>query len=202
MAAREKCALATDIPRDGLARRMLDEAIRMFASRGFAGTSVREVVEAAGCTKPALYYHFTNKVGLYRAAVGCAIARLQEVYEPMLEDKTFARRLQAGLRRFREHAERFPDDVRLLFRAESEATLDPELVDVRSLRAQDLAMVEELLAQGVARGELRSDLPIKGAAIALVGSMHMRLQLWLDGQPLGDEFEQTTLSLYLHGVIA
>lgn len=174
----------------------------MFSARGFASTSVREVVEACGCTKPALYYHFTNKVGLYRAAIGCAVARLEGVYAPMLQEAPFAQRLRLGLEQMRLHAERFPDDVRLLFRAESEATMHPDLVDVRTLRAKDLAALEELLAQGVATGELRADLPIKGAAIALVGAMHMWLQLWLDGHPLDTEFEQSTLSLYLHGVHA
>ncbi len=196
----EECAVELDVPRDGLAGRILDEAIRMFASRGFASTSVREVVEACECTKPALYYHFTNKVGLYRAAVGCAISRLDDVYAPMMSEAPFADRLRRGVEGMRLHAERFPDDVRLLFRAESEATIHPDLVDVRTLRAQDLATVEGLLAEGVASGELRSDLPIKGAAIALVGAMHMWLQLWLDGHPLDAEFEQSALTLYLHGV--
>jgi len=198
----DECAAAADFPRDSLAARILDEAIRMFASRGYASTSVREVVEACGCTKPALYYHFTNKVGLYRAAIGAAVLRLEVVYEGISGGGAFVDGLRDGLRRLRAHADVHPDDLRLLFRAESEATIHPDLLDIRTLRAQDLARTEALIADGVARGELRADLPVKGAAIALVGAMHMWLQLWLDGHPLDDEFEQSTLSLYLHGVIA
>lgn len=200
MGGREKCALLADVPKDGLAARILDEAIRLFASRGYAATSVREVVEACGCTKPALYYHFANKIGLYQAAIAAAVQRMQAVHDPLSHEQRFEDALRAGLRQFREHAELYPDDVRLLLRAESEATIDPDLVDISSLRAQDLAMVEELLLAGVQRGELRPDLPIKGAAVTLVGAMHMWLQLWLDGQPLDDEFEKNTLTLYLHGV--
>ena len=174
----------------------------MFASRGYASTSVREVVEACGCTKPALYYHFTNKVGLYRAAIGAAVFRLEVVHEQMSRGGGFVEGLREGLRRLRAHADVHPDDLRLLFRAEGEATIHPDLLDIRTLRAQDLARTEALIADGVARGELREDLPVKAAAIALVGAMHMWLQLWLDGHPLDDEFEQSTLSLYLHGVIA
>lgn len=174
----------------------------MFASRGFASTSVREVVEACGCTKPALYYHFTNKVGLYRAAIGFTVNRLESVYGGMREDAPFAEQLRHGIAQMRRYADEHPDDLRLLFRAESEATIHPDLVDVRTLRANDLAIVEGLLSKGVASGELRHDLPIKGAAIALVGAMHMWLQMWLDGHPLDTEFEQSTLTLYLHGVLA
>jgi AcrR family transcriptional regulator len=202
MGERDKCALLQDLPKDGLARRILDEAIRLFASQGYAATSVREVVEACGCTKPALYYHFSNKIGLYQAAIAAAVQRMQAVHDPLSKNKRFEDALRTGLQQFRDHAERFPDDVRLLLRAESEATVDPDLVDMSSLRAQDLAMVEELLRAGVERGELRPDLPIEGAAITLVGAMHMWLQLWLDGRPLDAEFEQNTLTLYLHGVSA
>lgn len=202
MPTRDKCAPLCEVPEDSLAARILGEAIRMFASRGFASTSVREVVEACGCTKPALYYHFTNKVGLYRAAIGFTVTRLESVYAPMLEDAPFAEQLRRGIECMRLHAEEYPDDLRLLFRAESEATIHPDLVDVRTMRANDLAILEGLLSRGVARGELRSDLPIKGAAIALVGAMHMWLQMWLDGHPLDTEFEHSTLTLYLHGVLA
>ena len=43
------------------------EAARLFATRGYDATSVREIVEAAGVTKPTLYYHFGSKEGLARA---------------------------------------------------------------------------------------------------------------------------------------
>ncbi len=197
MAVGDKCAHT--VPRDGLAANILDEAIRMFALRGYASTSVREVVEAAGCTKPALYYHFTNKVGLYRAAVGASVARLEHVYD-LAGEFSFAQSLRAGLQKLREHAERHPYDLRLLLRADSEATVDPDLLDVRTMRGQDLARVEVMLAAGVQAGELREDLPIKAAAVALVGAMHLWLQLWLDGHPLDAEFEDSTLSLYMNGV--
>jgi AcrR family transcriptional regulator len=42
---------------------------RLFAERGFAGTSTEEVVVQAGVTRGALYYHFKNKEDLFRAAV-------------------------------------------------------------------------------------------------------------------------------------
>jgi AcrR family transcriptional regulator len=40
-------------------------ALELFAERGYANTSVREIVEAAGVTKPTMYYYFKNKEQLY-----------------------------------------------------------------------------------------------------------------------------------------
>jgi AcrR family transcriptional regulator len=42
-------------------------AARLFAERGYDATSVREIVEASGVTKPTLYYHFGSKQGLAEA---------------------------------------------------------------------------------------------------------------------------------------
>lgn len=46
---------------------ILEAGIDLFAEKGYAATSVREIVARAGVTKPVLYYYFTNKEGLFRA---------------------------------------------------------------------------------------------------------------------------------------
>ncbi len=48
---------------------ILRVAARLFATRGFEATSVREIVEAAGVTKPTLYYYFGSKEGLATGAL-------------------------------------------------------------------------------------------------------------------------------------
>lgn len=47
------------------AKRIMRAGIHLFAKQGFAGTSVREIVDAADVTNPMLYYYFDNKEGLY-----------------------------------------------------------------------------------------------------------------------------------------
>jgi AcrR family transcriptional regulator len=46
-------------------RQLLDVAVDVFAEKGFHGTSMDEVAEAAGVTKPVLYQHFDSKRELY-----------------------------------------------------------------------------------------------------------------------------------------
>jgi AcrR family transcriptional regulator len=45
--------------------RLLGTALELFIQRGYASTSVREICQAAGVTKPVLYYYFKSKEGLY-----------------------------------------------------------------------------------------------------------------------------------------
>jgi AcrR family transcriptional regulator len=46
------------------------EAIRLFAEKGFRGTTTRELAGALGVTEPVLYQHFKTKGELYRAIIG------------------------------------------------------------------------------------------------------------------------------------
>ncbi|HET6421917.1 MAG TPA: TetR/AcrR family transcriptional regulator [Geobacteraceae bacterium] len=46
-------------------KRLLTAALELFTRKGYAATSVREIVEVAGVTKPVLYYYFGNKEGIY-----------------------------------------------------------------------------------------------------------------------------------------
>ena len=46
--------------------RLLDSALRLFSQQGYEGTSIREIIEGAGVTRPVLYYYFENKEDLFR----------------------------------------------------------------------------------------------------------------------------------------
>ncbi|MBP7950346.1 MAG: TetR/AcrR family transcriptional regulator [Verrucomicrobiales bacterium] len=46
---------------------VLASATAAFASRGYAGTSVQDILGATGLSKPTLYYYFGSKAGLFRA---------------------------------------------------------------------------------------------------------------------------------------
>lgn len=48
--------------------RLLHTALRLFAEKGFANTSTRELATAAGVNIAAISYYFGDKAGLYRAA--------------------------------------------------------------------------------------------------------------------------------------
>jgi TetR/AcrR family transcriptional regulator len=49
----------------GARERLLAAALDSFNDKGYAAASVRESVEAAGVTKPVLYYYFGSKEGIF-----------------------------------------------------------------------------------------------------------------------------------------
>ncbi len=50
----------------GAREAILKAAIGLFAEKGYAGSSIREICKKAGITKPGLYYHFQSKEHLYQ----------------------------------------------------------------------------------------------------------------------------------------
>ncbi len=50
-----------DQPGVSTREKILDVALDLFTDQGFDGTSMREIAERLGITKPAIYYHFASK---------------------------------------------------------------------------------------------------------------------------------------------
>lgn len=62
--------MTTRLPAPARREQILDVAVQVFARHGFHGTSMNDVAEAAGVTKPVLYQHFDSKQDLYLALLG------------------------------------------------------------------------------------------------------------------------------------
>ena len=69
--------------------RLLEAGIALFAEKGYASTSVREIVARAGVTKPVLYYYFNNKEGLFRAIMEQAAEMQDTLLGRVLETPGF-----------------------------------------------------------------------------------------------------------------
>jgi len=134
------------------------QATRLFASKGFDGTSLKDIAEAVGVRKPSLLYHFSSKNALRRAVIDALLARWNAVLPRLLmaaasgEDR-FASLMRETVRFFTED----PDRARLLLR---------ELLD----RPDDLAVrlethvqpwvrvIADYIRKGQRGGEVHADL--------------------------------------------
>jgi AcrR family transcriptional regulator len=59
--------MSTRLPAPARREQLLATGLEVFARQGFHGTSMNDVAEAAGVTKPVLYQHFSSKRELYLA---------------------------------------------------------------------------------------------------------------------------------------
>jgi AcrR family transcriptional regulator len=69
------------LPAAARRRQLLDVAVACFAVKGFHATSMNDVADAAGVTKPVLYQHFSSKRHLYLEALTEVGERLRQSIE-------------------------------------------------------------------------------------------------------------------------
>ncbi len=88
--------------------RLLETATALFAEKGYAGTSVREIVDRAGVSKPVLYYYFKSKEGLFYAILEWAADVQQEILDEIFSTSGtvldrfifFYRRISEGVQQY------------------------------------------------------------------------------------------------------
>lgn len=64
-------------PRDATDR-ILEAALMLFATKGFSGTTVRDITTQANCNVAAINYHFKNKDNLYIDVFSSELNRLRD----------------------------------------------------------------------------------------------------------------------------
>jgi AcrR family transcriptional regulator len=94
-----------------------EAATRLFAQRGFAATTVEDIVQAAGLTKPMLYRHFESKrelcVALLERFRAELIAAPLAQFTPGASDPHA--QIGSMIDAWLAHVEQHPDATRLLF---------------------------------------------------------------------------------------
>ena len=72
-------------------KQLLEVALQVFAERGFHPTSMNDLAEAAGVTKPVLYQHFGSKRELYLELLDDVGSRLREAIGKATSEATTPR---------------------------------------------------------------------------------------------------------------
>lgn len=97
---------------------ILREAVKLFAERGFRGTTTRDLAAACGVSEPVLYEHFATKRELYTAIIEAkgeeGFARFQALVGPYLETDDDRRFFEGLGQLILEFYEDHPEHGRLL----------------------------------------------------------------------------------------
>lgn len=151
---------------------IFEQATRLFAQRGFAGTSLQDVADAVGLTRPALYHYVKSKDHLLANLVAevTAVAATDIATVAQRTELSATQRVrdivQLLVRRQGEQGERF----RLLLRSEADL---PETVleSYRTNRRAVLRSLTDVIEHGIAQGEFR---PVTAtvAALGMLGTVN------------------------------
>ena len=90
-------------------RQLIGHAVRLFGQRGFEGTSLEAVAEAAGVRKQTLLYYFPGKDELFDACTAELAERLASTLEQALEEPGERERPEAIVHAIFRLAEEWPE---------------------------------------------------------------------------------------------
>ncbi|WP_088623335.1 TetR/AcrR family transcriptional regulator [Oceanicola sp. 22II-s10i] len=184
-----------------------DEIVRiaqdLFARNGFDGTSIRDIADAAGLTKPALYYHFTDKEALYEQVLVDRMSRLiVSVEAAMAEVEGPLERVRAYLRT---HSSRMDKDrdAWLMSRQSFLSISDEDRRQkVTELRDRFEHILRDEIRAAMDQGVLDDDISPAMVAKMLLSSLN-DVPRWLrpDGRLKAEDVAMTYADIALRGLI-
>lgn len=186
-----------------LRARIVEVATRMFAEHGFSGTSVRNLAAECGCTKPALYYYFDSKEGLFREVARVHMDRTSRMIGEAVEGPGPVReRIRRSVEAFVEYARAEPMTMRLLQRIETQTEDGAPEINVMAMRELHVHMISTLLEQGIAAGQLRPGLEPLEAALVLAGTLSFQFEMALATGAWDEARIHRTIDLIFEGISA
>ncbi|MEU8544350.1 TetR/AcrR family transcriptional regulator [Streptomyces sp. NPDC048717] len=184
--------------------KLYEAAVTLIAEQGFSATTVDEIAERAGVAKGTVYYNFKSKTELFEELLRHGVSLLAASLRTAAEETaarggTRVEALDAMIRAGLVFIERYPAFTQL-YVAELWRTGRAWNSTLLVVRQEAVAVVEGVLREGVAAGELNEEIDVPLTASALVG---MVLVAALDWQAFQSERSlddvHAALSRLLHG---
>jgi len=155
---RRPCACGVNA---GTKTAVLAAARTVFARRGFEGASVREMAQIAGVNNAMIYYHFKDKLQLYRAVLADSFSAFEGIWGHELFRSTATVRRKIG--KFVEEFIRFQhgnEELRRIMYMEMANCSDNYQWLADTFFIKSYTRLADLLREGVRTGELKRCDPV------------------------------------------
>lgn len=188
--------------------KLLAAGTKLFAEKGFAGISIRQLADAAGVNSAMISYYFGGKEGLYEAVITVQYEHVLSQFEAIAAT---AAPVQEKIRMYaevirRNHMEDQPLMARLVQGELSSPTACMEKV-IRKYTARLAQTVCGILREGIQAGQLRQDIDPLFAAMTLAGMLNFFFilrEITKSVVPVfadrDAEFVEAALKIYLKGM--
>ncbi len=192
------------VPDAAARQRLAKAAVSLFTQKGYAATTVREIVEAAGVTKPALYYHFKSKEGIYLETLGEAMQEFESLVEAFAPGDEPA---DVQLRRFVSAVHDLTlkrlDLLRLVHSILYGPPQGAPFIDFHAVHDRMIESIRSLVRFGVERREFSAG-DENGMTLAVLGAFNIvcEMQLVHPEKGLGREDLDSALSVVFRGMKA
>lgn len=182
---------------------ILDCALQLFAARGYDAVGVQEIVDAAGITKPTLYYYFGNKHGLLEKLLTTYFDRLYKAVQPAADYKgdlplSIAKVVEAFFIFAKENQTFYRFQLSLYF-APPES--EPHKV-VAELNNRQFHLIEEMFKKAASdHGNMKGR--HQAYAVTFLGMINSYIAIWLNGHTqLDDALRYQAIHQFMYGIFS
>ncbi|MEV4742703.1 TetR/AcrR family transcriptional regulator [Streptomyces sp. NPDC049555] len=173
--------------RQNTRRRLFEAAVTLIAEQGFSSTTVDEIAERAGVAKGTVYYNFASKTVLFEELLRHGIELLTDSLQAAADDTaerggSRVDALDAMIRAGLDFITRYPALMQL-YVAELWRTNRAWQSTLMQVRRKAIAVIESVLRDAVAGGELSEELDVPLTASALFGMVLVAALDWQSFQP-------------------
>ena len=176
LAATDTAPLPEAVP-SGSRRLILETALRLFAERGYSGTSIRDIAAACGLQGPTIYSHYPSKEHVLAELVRIAHEEhLRRVRAALLDSQPDpCEQIRAYVRA---HVRFHTDFPMLAVVGNTELhMLSPELGQpIFQVRKQSEQILMDVAQRGIDRGLFK--VPHPWLSVAAIGGMGLRVAFW------------------------
>ena len=172
----EKRAKASLKPESLIRESLMQAALKLFTQRGYSATTVRELVEAAGVTKPVLYYYFGNKEGLFLELMRTHFGRLEAAVDVFRREEGSVReRLMAMLDKGFVYIQQNLDFIRLMHAVYYGPPGEAPYFDFDAYHQRYHDLITRFMEEGIDREEFR---PVNAGDMAwvILGTMEIAIE--------------------------
>jgi AcrR family transcriptional regulator len=169
-------------PRTSARDRIYRSAARLYALHGFEGTSIRKIAEAAGVTKPLIYYHFESKEKLFSSLLDAALNRcLGDAREIAGLKESAARKVQLLVEALAAEARRAPEVTCFAQETLTMPVHLPLAFDYQARGREYFDLIAGVIEDGRCRGEFR-DVDSRHVAAVIVAAIGFFAAVVLAGE--------------------
>jgi TetR/AcrR family transcriptional regulator len=189
--------MASDAKPEGqLREKLMEAALMLFTQRGYSATTVRELVEAAGVTKPVLYYYFGSKEGLFLELMRTHFGRLEAVVDVYRKGEgSIRKRLTAMLDKGFAYVRQDLDFIRLMHAVYYGPPGEAPYFDFDAYHQRYHDLIARFLEEGIEKGEFRSG-NAGDMAWIILGTVEIAIEDQICCQP--SRIDRDTLKRLLH----
>ena len=158
---------------------IIDRSIEIIGTKGIQGLTIKNLSKEIGISEPAIYRHFESKTDILLAILKNfeeMSASLNETLKKI--DDTTIGKIQFMFTKIIELFSKEPAHISVVFSEElfkNDKILKEKIADIMDMKER---AVEDIIAEGQNKGEIRNDIDSKTLAMIVIGSLRLLVKKW------------------------